>query len=199
MALHLRSNNGFFFSACYLLSCDKLVETNSVATRIFDSKRTTVITKMSPLSIIKLLLCIFFMTPLAVQSRATTSLQYPSSRRTISRSEWSDEVQRNDDDVDEGIEADGPSNNEESVDDQRQPKKVRQQDSSISTQYQRPASSKYNPKSFDFDNGGDSARVQWMVTQKMRQDLARLRYTSEEIADINPEVAKVIISRGRSR
>lgn len=138
------------------------------------------------------------MTPHVVQSRATTSVQYPSSRRSLSRSEWSTDVQQYDDDVEEGIEADGPiSKVPISVDDQRQPNKVRQQDSSST--HSPLASSQYNPKSFDFDNGGDSARVQWMVTQKMRQDLARLRYTPEEIADINPEVAKVIISRGLGR
>ena len=38
----------------------------------------------------------------------------------------------------------------------------------------------------------DSAELQWMLTQRMRQSLLKLHYTKEEVGDISPDIAKVL-------
>ena len=57
----------------------------------------------------------------------------------------------------------------------------------------RPRSAAFAPAS------SSSAQVQGMVTGRMRQALMALGYRSAEIDMINPEIAKVVITRGLER
>mmetsp|Transcript_43827 Transcript_43827/g.86414 ORF Transcript_43827/g.86414 Transcript_43827/m.86414 type:complete len:271 (+) Transcript_43827:25-837(+) len=47
--------------------------------------------------------------------------------------------------------------------------------------------------------GSSSAKIQWMVTQRMRTELLALQYTEEEVDAISPDIAKVVVERGLPR
>ena len=116
-----------------------------------------------------------------------------------------DEYEEEDEEEDEEEEEEQPSENHYAKSNQQQ------LGSSTETPRQRPQSDFSASPSRQIGGGGGgggglkdssddgAARIQWMITQKMRSGLLRLNYLPDEIKAMDPHVAKILLERRLSR
>ena len=114
-----------------------------------------------------------------------------------------DEYEEEDEEEDEEEEEEQPSENHYAKSNQQQ------LGSSTETPRQRPQNDFSASPSRQIGGGGGgglkdssddgAARIQWMITQKMRSGLLRLNYLPDEIKAMDPHVAKILLERRLSR